>query len=349
MGYLIFTYRQNLERQKKGSIVASVLETEFGRLAVADPPPQPDPRLVDPRKEFASEAERAEAAAESWKKLKGVSPDLTLFGLLGTAASLYDAEKYPEARSAYESALNNPRIGLSPELKGRALEGIALTWEAEENYPEALKAYEKLKSVKAPEFEKLVVFHIARVEYLSGNKAKAIELLTKLDTELSKDAGPEGPQDYVGAAVRDLLKTADPSRAKKEREAIQAAQQQRWMEQIMEMQKQRGQNGMPQLPSIPSPSPAPEAPAPAPSGSEGDSGSASESKPSETPEPAPSSAPASPGTAPKKEGPSPAPKPPAAPKPSTNAPKPAAPAPVAPPAAAPAVPVPAAPAAPEQP
>lgn len=338
MGYLIFNYRKSADAEKRGTTVASVLAAQFGRIVVSEPVQQPDPRLVDPRREFASEEERAAAATQSWKGLEGLSTEMRIFAQIGEAGALYDSQKFAEARAAYEKVLNASQVGLHPGIKGRALEGIALSLEAEEKYPEALKAYEALKGEKSPEFEKLARFHIARVEFLSGNKQKATELLTALDKELSKDAGPEGPVDYLGAAVRDLLKTVDPSRAKKEREELSADQMQRLMKQFEEMQKQRGENGMPALPPIPSAPPA--APLPAPKTEEVPSEAPAPVAPVPTPKkvPVPVPSPAVPSSPPVK---APTPVPPVktpTPVPPVKAPTAPAPAPTAP-APAPTPPV----------
>jgi tetratricopeptide (TPR) repeat protein len=370
MGVLIYNYRQQLKSEKVGDQVASVLDAQFGRLVDTEEIPQSDPRLVDPREVFPSEADRAAKALAGWQGLQSAkAPDLRLYSLLGAAGALYDAEKYSEAREAYLKVLDHPRIGLSPELKGRALEGIGMTWEAEGKYDEAIAAYEKVRAINVEEFEPLANFHIARVLYLKGDKTKALELLSKMNEEYSKEAGPQGPEDYIGAAVRDLLKTVDPSYVKKEREVASAAQMQQLMKQLEEMQKKRQGEGMPPLPPIPGLTP-PEAP---PSGDADAplSEDASDSAPAPAPpvEPAPAPAPQktpAPVPAPSPVGPAPQAPAPTAPAPTVPAPKapapkapavtpapvpaPVAPAPVAPaPVKTPTAPSPPAPPAPESP
>lgn len=365
MGVLIYNYRQGVAGEKLGDRVASVLDAQFGRLAETEESQQSDPRLVDPREVFPTEADRAAKALSGWQGLQGVkSPDLRLFSQLGAAGALYDAEKYGEAREAYRKVLDHPRIGLSPDLKGRALEGIGMTWEAESKYDDAIAAYEKVRAVNVEEFEPLANFHIARVLYLKGDKAKSLELLTRMNEQYSKDAGPQGPEDYIGAAVRDLLKTVDPSYIKKEQAVASAAQMKELMKQIEAMQKKRQDDGMPPLPPIPgltppqapatgdappsedatdsAPAPAPPvAPAPAP-------------VPQKTPAPVPAPSPVGPAPktlAPTTPAPAPAPTAPApkAPVQAAPAPKAPAPAPVAPvPSQAPPAPKPA-PTAPESP
>lgn len=315
--YLVVDYRRGVARQKQGTAVAAVLRDAFGRVADAELSTPSDPRLVDPRKEFSSLSEQQAGATRAWAELKAEQPALQLLKSLGYAGALYDQEKYADAQAVYERAALSPEAGMNVSLKGRALEGVGLCLEALEKYPEALKAYGRLRELSHSDFKNLSGFHEARIHFLLGEKDKALKLLTELDAKLSKDAPATGPTDYIGAAVRDLLKTVDPSKAAEEAQAISAAQMEELMKQFQQMQQGAPGSGNPGEAGVPLPPPPsevelPEAPVPA------------------APAPAPE-APAAPAPA------APVAPAPVAPAPQTTSPPPMAPAP-APPAPAPAAP-----------
>lgn len=252
MGFLIYEYRKEVEGEKEGAKLASILSTQFGRIASTEPITPSDRRLVDPRPEFETEKARAEKAAEKWGSLKSAKAgELRLSAQLGRAGALYDQTKFAEARAVYEAVVSDGESVLLPQIKGRALEGIGFTFEAEHKYEDAKKAFEKLASIETEEFKRLQPFHVARIEFLLGNRDKAKELLTTLDAKLSEGAGPQGPTDYVGAAVRDLLKTVDPSKAQAEQQALSAQQMQEFLKQFEAMQKKNGAPGAP--PEMPAP------------------------------------------------------------------------------------------------
>jgi hypothetical protein len=211
-----------------------------------------------------------------------------------------------------------------------------LVLEARGELAQAKEAFGKLKNFGIEDFVGLSDFHVARIEFLEGHRDKALELLKPLDEKLSKDAGPQGPTDYLGAAVRDLLKTVDPTAAARElaemRKLQEKEQQERIRKMIEEMQKNAAKGGapMPEIPGLP-PVAAPEdssAPEPA-AASQTEAAADSPQQPS-VPTPAPVSAAPAPKAAP------PAPK--AASAPAPSAAKAASPTAVAPKAPAPAVP-----------
>lgn len=262
VAFMIYNYRRQVNRDKAGALLASVLGDQYGRIASSDPVTPSDSRLVDPRPEFATEEAQNKAAVQAWERLRAKSSGaLKLAAGLGQAGALYDSGKYAEARKAYEELAARPEISLEAQMKGRALEGVGLSLEAEEKYAEAKKAFEKLGNLDPSEFKKLQRFHVARIEYLLGNRDTAKEMLEKLDQELSVGAPAQGPTDYIGAAVRDLLKTVDPTRAAAEQQAISAEQMQEMLKQFQEMQKKQGAApGAPEIPGLPPLPETPEAP-----------------------------------------------------------------------------------------
>lgn len=336
MGFLIYEYREDVAAEKAGTKLAGILSTEFGRIASTDAVTPSDRRLVDPRPEFESEQVRAQKAAEKWNSLKSAKAGaLKLSSMLGRAGALYDQGKFVEARAAYESIVADGQSKLLPQIKGRALEGVGFTLESEKKYEEAKRAFEKLSSVESKEFSNLQKFHVARIEFLLGNRDKSKELLSALDTKLSEGAGPQGPTDYLGAAVRDLLKTVDPTKAQEEQQALSAEQMQEFLKQFEAMQKNNGAPGAP--PGMPAPMELPE------SSEEGDLPPSEEPSMAEDNEAAPPVAPQAPAPAPtptpKAPAAAPSPKPPTPPlsapepAPAPSQPAPSAPVPTTPPTA----------------
>ncbi len=341
MGFLIYEYRKGVAGEKQGAKLASILSAEFGRITSTDPVTPADRRLVDPRKEYESETARAEKAAGAWGELKGAkAPELRLSASLGRAGSLYDLGKFDEARKAYQAVADDAASKLLPQVRGRALEGVGFTYESEQKYEDAKKAFEKLASVETKEFNNLQKFHVARVELLLGNRDKAKEILTELDTKLAEGAGPQGPTDYIGAAVRDLLKTVDPKKAQEEQQALSAQQMQEFMKQFEAMQKKTGAPGAPELPGMPAPMelPTPSDDADLPPDDAPEAPETTDAAPKAPEAPAPQ-APAQPAPAPQ----APAPQKPSAPAPAPQAPAPSptpAPQPPAAPTPAPVAPAP---------
>jgi len=323
--YMVHSYRSGIAREKQGHAVGGVLATVLGKVASDESVPARDPRLTDPRPEFATADERSEKSLEAWRNLKGdQSSELKALSRLGAANALYDLRKYDEATQAYQALLADKSVQVLPLVKLRALEGVGFCLEAQGKWTEALAAFTKLTSLDDKADKQLGRFHMARVHHVLKQDDDAKKLLTELNDSLSKDAPAEGPEDYLGAAVRDLLRSVDPTFAIKERQELEKKQAEeqakRLAEMIEEMKKRNGHFSLPGEPGLSMPSPlgmggGDELPAPGP---------APQTAPVAPAAPAPSTAAAPSTTA---ASPTPAPVPPTA-KPAK---KPAVPAPVAPP------------------
>jgi len=347
--YMVNSYRTSVAREKHGHVVGDVLATVLGKVTSEETVPARDPRLVDTRPEFANADERSLKSLEAWRGLKGdQSSELKATARLGAANALYDLRKYDEAIPAYQALLNDKSVQILPLIKLRALEGVGFCLEAQGKLTEALTAFTQLTSLDDKADKQLGRFHMARVHHLLKQDDEAKKLLTELNDQLSKDAPAEGPEDYLGAAVRDLLRTVDPAFAIKERQELAKKQSEeqakRLAEMIEEMKKRNGNFSLPGEPNLPLPAPmdleqgdAPEPPpAPAP---------ASAAPAAAAPAPVGSAPSAPAGTSPKPAATTPATGATSTQKPVSSAPKPATP--PSPPSAqsAPApVPAPAAPA-----
>lgn len=359
----IMRYRNNVDGEKNGHVLAAALGVEFGKVSSDEPIEQRDARLVDTRTEYASEQERSQKALVAWAGLKEQAPEVMLGAQLAAANASYDLKEYAAAISAYEKLLANKDIGKHPQIKLHALEGIGFSLEAQAKYPEALAAFKKIDSIDDRGAKQIGRLHTARVHHLLNQNDQAKTILTELDTALSKTSASsiDRPEDYLVAAVRELLRTVDPAFAIKERKQLeqeQAAEQaERLKQMIEEMQKKNGNLSFPGLPDMPAPQPAQldEAEAPEAPGAIQDAAAPNTAPTESSPAPAQNKAPAQPvapvqnkapaqTTPPKSES---SVKPPAAAAPpgSDNAPQSAPPDAPAEPAvpAAPATPAPAAP------
>lgn len=213
MAYLVIDYRRGVDREARGSKLASALETVSGRITSATPVTPSDRSLVDTRPEFESTDKKLEAALERFTDLsKAKDAELRLLGQLGRAGVLYDQQKFADARAAYEDVFKNPLSGEFIELRVRAAEGVVLCHEAEERFDDAAKAAGVLRDLGGQAAE-LGLLHGARISYLAGDTAAAKEMLTKLLEKVGKRRAPEAPPGYIEAAARELQKSVDPAGA----------------------------------------------------------------------------------------------------------------------------------------
>lgn len=143
----IMRYRNNVDAEKNGHVLAAALGVEFGKVSSEEPIEQRDARLVDTRTEYASEQERSQKAREAWAGLKEQAPEVMLGAQLAAANASYDLKEYAAAISAYEKLLASKDIGAHPQIKLHALEGIGFSLEAQAKYPEALDAFKKIDSI----------------------------------------------------------------------------------------------------------------------------------------------------------------------------------------------------------
>lgn len=359
LAFMVYDYRQDLQREKNGTSLAAALDAVYGRLSSDEPAQPADRSLVDTREEFSTADERIKAANSAWKKLAAAkkSPELTLMARLGEASVLYDERKFAEARGVYEQVVSDPTSARFPHLKARAQEGIGLAYEAENKSEDALKAFSTLKDM-GRDSEELGTFHVARVKYTQGETSEAQGALERLLEKLSARRAATDRPGYLEAATEDLLKTVDPARAAKP-QGMDPAQLEALRRQLEQLQRGAGN-----MPALPAPTPAESgdssateesAPAPEPQPSEepaqaADKAPSAKSEPASPspsspaasqPPPAPVLAPKTAAPAPQKQAePSPQGSPPKAKAPmEPEAPAPQAPAPVAP-APAPADPAP---------
>jgi hypothetical protein len=234
MGYLIWDYRQGLAAEKSGDRLAHALLTDHGKLSTEEAG-RPNPLgLEDTRPEFATAADRAKAAGEQWAKVQSADPVLGPFADVAKATALLDAEKWGEARKAFEAIAQDTASAKAPLVRERALEGIMLSYEGESDFIHARDAARKLKDLEGS--HDLGSFHEARLGYVLGEKDAAKETLTKLAEKLGKGRKPGEPGGYLLVSVEELLKTLDPKPVAEEPQITPEALE-RLKKQLEEMQK----------------------------------------------------------------------------------------------------------------
>jgi len=345
IAYLIVDYRAGLGIEKESHVLMEAVAAQQGRIADNDFWRSPDPNLIDPRPEFASEEARLDAAEQRFRAaIDGTTKKgPQLFAHLGLAGVLFDRGKYADARAAYDDAARLAETTALPEARGRAIEGSALSLEAEGKRDEALKRFADLAEVQG--FGHLGRYHQARLWHAQGESQKALETLTKVREALVKDAGPQGRPGFLQASVEELMRTIDPSAVPAPGgQGITPEQLEQLQRQLEEFQRRQQE-----LPPAPAPEDAvpedavPEDTTPsdaAPEGASEDDGSAppaEEAPQGAAPPPAapPVKAPPAKTSAPARQAPPPQ-APPAQPAAPPAAPEPpAAPAPTAPSPAAP--------------
>src|SRR5690606_3088650 len=106
IAYLIVDYRAGLGIEKESHVLMEAVAAQQGRIADNDFWRSPDPNLIDPRPEFASEEARLDAAEQRFRAaIDGTTKKgPQLFAHLGLAGVLFDRGKYADARAAYDDA-----------------------------------------------------------------------------------------------------------------------------------------------------------------------------------------------------------------------------------------------------
>jgi tetratricopeptide (TPR) repeat protein len=169
--------------------------------------------VLDTRRVFATDADRLEAAAKSYRAAADARPGTTPGNLakLGLAGVLYDQGKPDEAIPLYEQVLASELSKLDPEVRGRSLEGLGLCLEAKGDRDGALKRYGELENTDVAGFRELGLYDQARLLHAKGDDAGAKERLKKVIDKLGKDKAEEGEGNYLLEVSKDLLQRIDPS------------------------------------------------------------------------------------------------------------------------------------------
>ena len=174
-------------------------------------------KLNDPRVIFASDAEKNQAALDSYTKVAGTSGGAAILAKLGAAGVLLDKAEWDGAIAAFDAVLGTPLAGADVDVKGRALEGKGFALEAKGDNDAALAVFESMAELTSDNFKTVSLYHQARIIEVKGEKDKAIEKLkeakkavekAKLDTALVTS---QHPYRWIEKAIEDELGRLDPS------------------------------------------------------------------------------------------------------------------------------------------
>ncbi|HMR07763.1 MAG TPA: hypothetical protein PKA88_18405 [Polyangiaceae bacterium] len=231
IGWQIYAWRTKQSLEKNSDQLIAAVEAETGLVGA---PPSEDPTF-NPKRTFASHAERLKAAEEEYrsaaKALAGKGPGI--LAELGLAGVLYDQAKYDEALQSYESVVGSPLAKHDTDVRFRAIEGVGLCREAKGDAAGAEKAFKELEAADSQGFVALSFFHQARLAYAAGKKDKVKELLAKSKEKAEADKSPFATASYLERASRDLLAAVDPSVARTPSSQYSPEQMDALKEQIM--------------------------------------------------------------------------------------------------------------------
>jgi hypothetical protein len=169
---------------------------------------------------FKTNAARADAALDGYRKARSIAPSsgAAILARLGEAGILLDKQSYDEALAAYREVKASPLAAADPDVRGRAIEGAAFAIEAKGDKDAALKAFKELDSVVGIHgFQELGMYHQARLLALKGDaasKEQALKLL-KDAKEKIQTSGESSHVAYLTGVVEELQHTLDPSTAPK--------------------------------------------------------------------------------------------------------------------------------------
>ena len=218
IGSQIYSWRSEKSAAKVSSELARAIEAEQGKIGAADEEGKRDPRGdIDPRRVFATDADRLKAAEAEYRKLVTASGTQAALAKLGLAGVLYDEAKYDEARKLYGEVRGSELSKLDPDARGRSIEGTGLCQEAAGDGDGALKTFKELENADISGFRELALYHQARLLHAKGDDAGAKERLVKVTDKLAKESSsPAEAPSYLYHAARELLERIDPKAQVKE-------------------------------------------------------------------------------------------------------------------------------------
>jgi len=164
--------------------VASVLEAEDAEV-VAELPPVPEGQDEEDRPlTFRTEKQRSQTLVRRYKRLldAGGSAELTAFAHLGLAGVYADQGKDADAQKEYQTVLDAGVDSLIPY----AIEGMVYALETRGKRHEARAKLDELKTIQNGRFRSLASYHIARLEIADGDKARALDLLRRVQRDLAE-------------------------------------------------------------------------------------------------------------------------------------------------------------------
>jgi hypothetical protein len=213
VGFLGYRYWQGSKAEAAGVALAAAVEIANAEIVGAGET-APTDETGDDEPTFPTVEERSQAALEAYRRVvtEHGGTDAARWARLGEARALYDLGQLEEARSVYETALDES--GRDPLMAWRALEGIGFTYEVGEQWDEAIAKYEELRAISDNQFQSVADYHIARMRIAKGETAEATTALRAIVERLRTESESEEPEfPYVLAQAEIRLRELDPSAA----------------------------------------------------------------------------------------------------------------------------------------
>jgi hypothetical protein len=170
---------------------------------------------------FKSTAERRDAALAKYRRVERLyaGTGAATLAQLGEGSLLLDGGDAKGALAAYGAVTTSRLAQADTEVRGRALEGMGFADELlaqtepaskDKNLEEALVEFKALEAIDANGYKELGMYHQARVLSNKGDRAKALEVLKRVENRISE---PESgrPFAYLQFVVEDRLREIDPT------------------------------------------------------------------------------------------------------------------------------------------
>ncbi|MEB2313006.1 MAG: tetratricopeptide repeat protein [Sorangiineae bacterium] len=211
VAWRVTAYRNTKQLEKGSAELLDGVIDENGRVGAETLPPGEEE--FDPRKAFATDAERLAAAEQSYRAAAAgrSGAGTTILARLGLAGVLYDQGKYEEARAAYEAVKNSALSQYDQDVRGRSIEGIGMSLEAKGQVDAAAKTYHELENSDLPAFSALGLYHQARLALAKGDKDRAKQLVEGAQKKLKAGRDADPSSGYLVQATTALLRQIDPS------------------------------------------------------------------------------------------------------------------------------------------
>jgi predicted negative regulator of RcsB-dependent stress response len=270
IGWRVIVWRNLRTLQARSDELMQGVHAEEG--TVGELPPIVQPKEMDTRQPFNSDADRLKRAEELYRAAAAGKSNAatTWLAKLALAGVLYDQKRWDEALALYREVKDSELAKQDGEVRVRAIEGVGLSLEGKGDQDGALAAFHELDNSDVREYAALGLYQQARLRLAKGERDQAKQLLAKLTEKTKKtdDAGkPERAPGFVARAAEELELAMDPASVQNRMglssEAMgegqmSATQIEQIRKLLANMQKQKGRQPV----QLPPASPAPAAPKP---------------------------------------------------------------------------------------
>ena len=216
IGWTVYGYVTKRAREDRSDVLFSAVDREGGHVGEPWEVLNPERAVFDPRPTYASEEERLNDTEQAYREALqkgGKTQTTTMLAQLGLAAVLLNQGKYDEALTAYQAVSATPLAKQNVEARGRTVEGVGLCLEGKGDQEAALEKFQELQNFDAPRFNKLGMYHRARLLHRQGKNSQAKTVLAELKEKLGEPAPSMALQtpNYLHVVVAELEMEIDPS------------------------------------------------------------------------------------------------------------------------------------------